>query len=314
MNFGWNGLANGYYSLYAIVPTATGDEFGGKRYNFSYDLEAILAHPHRNNINTLPAKFRDNRIELSSYENSFIKVSDNSPLSRTKDSPLSVTLGFIANYGEDFNGKFGVAVYNDLQQVVLQAWDDQESSLPNLTLDQNPRNYSLNLSSLPDGKYSIILVAQPKPTDNSSQIVRVNKFPTLDIEVKGTNLTVFSLNTTDAQFCWESSPTATKELYPGTSATLHCAISNLTSHNQKGKVRLSLLNEKQQEIYTTETSENVLSADVFGIAIAHVPISLPQNIAPGIYAVVAKVILPPSTSQDKHPLLQFPPCQNKRWL
>ena len=299
MNFGWNGLANGYYSLYAIVPTATGDEFGGKRYNFSYDLEAILAHPHRNNINTLPAKFRDNRIELSSYENSFIKVSDNSPLSRTKDSPLSVTLGFIANYGEDFNGKFGVAVYNDLQQVVLQAWDYQESNLPNLTLDQNPRNYSLNLSSLPDGKYSIILVAQPKPTDNSSQIVRVNKFPTLDIEVKGTNLTIFSLNSTDAQFCWEASPTATKELYPGTSATLHCAISNLTSHNQKGKVRLSLLNEKQQEIYTTETSENVLSADVFGIAIAHVPISLPQNIAPGIYTVVAKVILPPSTSQDK---------------
>lgn len=298
MNFGWNGLANGYYSLYAIAPTATGDEFGGKRYNFSYDLEAIIAHPHRNNVNTLPAKFRDNRIELSSYENSYIKVSDNSPLSRTKDSPLSVTLGFIANYGEDFNGKFGVAVYNDLQQVVLQAWDDQESNLPNLTLDQNPRNYSLNLSSLPDGKYSIILVAQPKPTDNSSQIVRVNKFPTLDIEVNGTNLTVFSLNSTDAQFSWEASPTATKELYPGTSATLHCAISNLSSKTYTGKIHLSLLNEKQQEVYITESQTNALSVDAFGIAIVQVPVSIPAHLVPGNYVVSAKVILVPSSGQS----------------
>ena len=149
MNFGWNGLANGYYSLYAIAPTATGDEFGGKRYNFSYDLEAIIAHPHRNNINTLPAKFRDSRIELSGYENSFFKLNDNAPHVSPKNLPLQLELGVIANYGEDFIGKIGVAVYNQRQQVVRLDWIDEEFSLKQLQVITSPIVFpSISLRSL----------------------------------------------------------------------------------------------------------------------------------------------------------------------
>ena len=298
MNFGWNGLANGYYSLYAIAPTATGDEFGGKRYNFSYDLEAILAHPHRNNVNTLPAKFRDNRIELSGYENSFFKLKDNAPHVRTKNIPLQLELGVIANYGEDFNGKLGVAVYNQRQQVVQLDWIDEEFSLKHLQAITSSYSFSINLSSLPDGQYTMVPVVQDQHTEKENDFVKITNFPTLDVQISNQNLTVYSQYSTEARFSWEASPTATQELYPGTSATLHCAISNLSSKTYTGKIHLSLLNEKQQEVYITETQTDALSVDAFGIAIVRVPVSLPSDIVPGTYTVAAKVIIPSSSSQS----------------
>ena len=299
MNFGWNGLANGYYSLYAIAPTATGDEFGGKRYNFSYNLEAILAHPHRNNVNTLPAKFRDNRIELSGYENSFFKLKDNAPHVRTKNIPLQLELGVIANYGEDFNGKFGVAVYNQRQQVVQLDWIDEEFSLKHLQAITSPYSFSINLSSLPDGQYTMVPVVQDQHTEKENDFVKITNFPTLDVQISNQNLTVYSQYSTEARFSWEASPTATQELYPGTSATLHCAISNLSGQKFTGKVRLSFLNAAQQEVYTTETQTDALSVDAFGIAIVRVPVSLSSDIVPGTYTVAAKVIIPSSSSQSE---------------
>ena len=298
MNFGWNGLANGYYSLYAIAPTATGDEFGGKRYNFSYDLEAIIAHPHRNNINTLPAKFRDSRIELSGYENSFFKLNDNAPHVSPKNLPLQLELGVIANYGEDFIGKIGVAVYNQRQQVVRLDWIDEEFSLKQLQVITSPYRFSINISSLPDGQYTMVPVVQDQQTENKNDFVKITNFPTLDVQISDQNLTVYSQNSAEARFSWEASPTATKELYPGTSATLHCAISNLSGQNLTGKVRLSFLNAAQQEVYTAETQTNALSVDAFGIAIVRVPVSLPSDIVPGTYTVAAKVIIPSSSSQS----------------
>ena len=298
MNFGWNGLANGYYSLYAIAPTATGDEFGGKRYNFSYNLEAILAHPHRNNVNTLPAKFRDNRIELSGYENSFFKLNDNAPHVSPKNLPLQLELGGIANYGEDFIGKIGVAVYNQRQQVVQLDWIDEEFSLKHLRAITSPYSFSINLSSLPDGQYTMVPVVQRQQTENENDFVKITNFPILDVQISDQNLTVYSQNSAEARFSWEASPTATKELYPGTSATLHCAISNLSGQNLTGKVRLSFLNAAQQEVYTTETQTDALSVDAFGIAIVRVPVSLSSDIVPGTYTVAAKVIIPSSSSQS----------------
>ena len=298
MNFGWNGLANGYYSLYAIAPTATGDEFGGKRYNFSYDLEAIIAHPHRNNLNTLPAKFRNNRIDITVYKDSFFKLNDNAPHVSTKNLPLQLELGGIANYGEDFIGKIGVAVYNQRQQVVRLDWIDEEFSLKHLRVITSPYSFSINLSSLPDGQYTMVPVVQRQQTENENAFVKITNFPTLDVQISDQNLTVYSQNSAEARFSWEASPTATKELYPGTSATLHCAISNLSSKTYTGKIHLSLLNEKQQEVYITETQTNALSVDAFGIAIVRVPVSLPSDIIPGTYTVAAKVIIPSSSSQS----------------
>ena len=299
MNFGWNGLANGYYSLYAIAPTATGDEFGGKRYNFSYDLEAILAHPHRNNINTLPAKFRDKRIDITVYKNSFFKLNDNAPHVSPKNLPLQLELGGIANYGEDFIGKIGVAVYNQRQQVVRLDWIDEEFSLKHLRVITSPYRFSINLSSLPDGQYTMVPVVQRQQTENENAFVKITNFPTLDVQISDQNLTVYSQNSAEARFSWEASPTATKELYPGTSATLHCAIGNLSGQARTGKVRLSFLNAAQQEVYTTETQTDALSVDAFGIAIVRVPVSLPSDIIPGIYTVAAKVIIPSSSSQSE---------------
>ena len=299
MNFGWNGLANGYYSLYAIAPTATGDEFGGKRYNFSYDLEAILAHPHRNNINTLPAKFRDKRIDITVYKNSFFKLNDNAPHVSPKNLPLQLELGGIANYGEDFIGKIGVAVYNQRQQVVRLDWIDEEFSLKHLRVITSPYSFSINLSSLPDGQYTMVPVVQRQQTENENAFVKITNFPTLDVQISDQNLTVYSQNSAEARFSWEASPTATKELYPGTSATLHCAIGNLSGQARTGKVRLSFLNAAQQEVYTTETQTDALSVDAFGIAIVRVPVSLPSDIIPGIYTVAAKVIIPSSSSQSE---------------
>ena len=298
MNFGWNGLANGYYSLYAIAPTATGDEFGGKRYNFSYDLEAIIAHPHRNNLNTLPAKFRNNRIDITVYKDSFFKLNDNAPHVSTKNLPLQLELGGIANYGADFIGKIGVAVYNQRQQVVQLDWIDEEFSLKHLRAITSPYSFSINLSSLPDGQYTMVPVVQNQQTENDNDFVKINNFPTLDVQISDQNLTVYSRYSTEARFSWEASPTATKELYPGTSATLHCAISNLSGQNLTGKVRLSFLNAAQQEVYTAETQTNALSVDAFGIAIVRVPVSLPSDIVPGTYTVAAKVIIPSSSSQS----------------
>ena len=299
MNFGWNGLANGYYSLYAIAPTATGDEFGGKRYNFSYDLEAILAHPHRNNINTLPAKFRDKRIDITVYKNSFFKLNDNAPHVSPKNLPLQLELGGIANYGEDFIGKIGVAVYNQRQQVVQLDWIDEEFSLKHLQAITSPYSFSINLSSLPDGQYTMVPVVQDQHTEKENDFVKITNFPTLDVQISNQNLTVYSQYSTEARFSWEASPTATQELYPGTSATLHCAISNLSGQKFTGKVRLSFLNAAQQEVYTTETQTDALSVDAFGIAIVRVPVSLPSDIIPGIYTVAAKVIIPSSSSQSE---------------
>ena len=297
MNFGWNGLANGYYSLYAIAPTATGDEFGGKRYNFSYDLEAIIAHPHRNNVNTLPAKLLNRKVQLKGSQDSFFKVSDNKTNPRDKSQPLPLSLAGLLNDGYNFEGKLGIVVYNNAQQIVQQQWDNTEVQITFFEPHTTPHHFSPSFALLPDGHYSIALVAQ-QPSTQGKTFWSVNQFPMMEVEISGQNLTVLSQYSADAGFRWEASPIAKAELVPGINETLQCAISNLSGQARTGKVRLSLLNAEQQEVYTAETQTNALSVDAFGIAIVRLPVSLPSDIIPGIYTVAAKVIIPSSSSQS----------------
>ena len=47
MNFGWNGQADGYYSLATLNVTSTGSEFNGAQHSFNRRLHVIAIHPNK---------------------------------------------------------------------------------------------------------------------------------------------------------------------------------------------------------------------------------------------------------------------------
>ena len=136
MNFGWGGSADGYYSINAINVQNSGAEFNGQALSFSKGMEAILIHPLKNGTSTLPTEFKKSSPKLTGNEGTEFRLVNSQSKIQPQQQPLQVSLQYIYNSGASFEGKVGLVIYSEQQQMVkrpcLQCHNAQSAQLRSL--------------------------------------------------------------------------------------------------------------------------------------------------------------------------------------
>ena len=83
MNFGWNGQADGYYSLATLSVTSTGSEFNGAQHSFNRGLHVIAIHPNKPNTPKI-----DDDI---AYQSPTIKFNNDGMMAFVGDAPTTTS-------------------------------------------------------------------------------------------------------------------------------------------------------------------------------------------------------------------------------
>ena len=98
--FGWNGQANGYYSLATLSVTSTGREFNGAQHSFNLRLHVIAIHPNKPNTPKI-----DDDI---AYQSPNIKFNNDGMMAFVGDTPTTTSdaakvmfTGFVGMYRND---------------------------------------------------------------------------------------------------------------------------------------------------------------------------------------------------------------------
>ncbi len=117
MNFGWNGQANGYYSLATLSVTSTGSEFNGAQHSFNLRLHVIAIHPNKPNTPKI-----DDDI---AYQSPTIKFNNDGMIAFVGDAPTTTSdaakvmfTGFVNRSDAELIGDIGLGIYNQEGKLV----------------------------------------------------------------------------------------------------------------------------------------------------------------------------------------------------
>ena len=111
MNFGWNGQADGYYSLAALNVTSTGSEFNGAQHSFNLRLHVIAIHPNKPGTPKIDADI--------AYQSPDINFDYGSDMAFVGDAPTTLSASAKVMYSRFINqsqselvGDIGLGIYD----------------------------------------------------------------------------------------------------------------------------------------------------------------------------------------------------------
>lgn len=145
VNWGWNGMNNGYFELFSLSPQSTGSGGGADVAGYKYNQGMIVG------FKPVKADRTDSYFEFSSLSFSGTEFG--------KGSSFEVSANKIYNWGYDFNGQVAVFIEKDGESTKIG--ETRTSS----TLATGYGYNSLKISSVvpetvSDGEYSIVLKSQ----------------------------------------------------------------------------------------------------------------------------------------------------------
>lgn len=143
INWGWGGMADGYFYLFALVPNSQGIG-GGSADGFNYSQSATMGiHP--------PDAISEERLGMLSYSAS--SVSSNNFL---QNETIDIDLGYVKNSGfAEFSGTFSANLYNQ-QDTSFYAEIKESYDITDLSVGYYYTSYTLNACSfatIADGTY-----------------------------------------------------------------------------------------------------------------------------------------------------------------
>ena len=291
MNFGWGGSADGYYSINAINVQNSGAEFNGQALSFSKGMEAILIHPLKNGTSTLPTEFKKSSPKLTGNEGTEFRLVNSQSKIQPQQQPLQVSLQYIYNSGASFEGKVGLVIYSEQQQMVKDpVYNATMLSLPNSGLYQAPLTFNLDVNQLPDGRYSIVPICQPSAQANSTQFFPIRKMPNLALKIEAGKAHILREFYTGAGYEWDGKPVSATPLRAGESTKLLCPIHILQAAYKRSTLKLSLLNADNVVVYTAQTHPDEVEMSDFQTSQIALNIDLPSDFTPGTYKVKAQML------------------------
>ncbi len=291
MNFGWGGSADGYYSINAINVQNSGAEFNGQALSFSKGMEAILIHPLKNGTSTLPTEFKKSSPKLTGNEGTEFRLVNSQSKIQPQQQPLQVSLQYIYNSGASFEGKVGLVIYSEQQQMVKDpAYNATMLSLPNSGLYQAPLTFNLDVNQLPEGRYSIVPICQPSAQANSTQFFPIRKMPNLALKIEAGKAHILREFYTGAGYEWDGKPISATPLRAGESTKLLCPIHILQAAYKRSTLKLSLLNADNVVVYTAQTHPDEVEMSDFQTSQIALNIELPSDFTPGTYKVKAQML------------------------
>ena len=296
MNFGWNGQANGYYSLATLSVTSTGSEFNGAQHSFNRRLHVIAIHPNKPNTPKI-----DDDI---AYQSPTIKFNNDGMMAFVGDAPTTTSdaakvmfTGFVNRSDAKLIGDIGLGIYNQEGKLVKVTpygqdgrkifskerfvFNDGEWVSGGVINDKV--TFTLDFKSLADGTYSLCPIAARMLEDSTlGAWARMKTAPRIVMKVENSKITYLELPTEKPTFQLTAEPKLDNKVMPGEPNVLRLNIRKLDANFFNGSVKVELLNGENKVVYTTQTDE-VVDFDVFTTKRVRLPFNLPYNIASGTY-------------------------------
>ena len=296
MNFGWNGQADGYYSLATLSVTSTGSEFNGAQHSFNRGLHVIAIHPNKPNTPKI-----DDDI---AYQSPTIKFNNDGMMAFVGDAPTTTSdaakvmfTGFVNRSDAELIGDIGLGIYNQEGKLVKVTpygqdgrkifskerfvFNDGEWISGGVINDKV--TFTLDFKALSDGTYSLCPIAARMLEDSTlSAWARMKTAPRIVMKVENSKITYLELPTEEPAFLLTTEPELDNKVMLGEPNVLRLNIRKLDANIFYGTVKVELINNENKVVYTTETAGTV-DFDAFNTKRVRLPFNLPYDIASGTY-------------------------------
>ena len=296
MNFGWNGQADGYYSLATLSVTSTGSEFNGAQHSFNRGLHVIAIHPNKPNTPKI-----DDDI---AYQSPTIKFNNDGMMAFIGDAPTTTSdaakvmfTGFVNRSDAELIGDIGLGIYNQEGKLVKVTpygqdgrkifskerfvFNDGEWISGGVINDKV--TFTLDFKALSDGTYSLCPIAARMLEDSTlSAWARMKTAPRIVMKVENSKITYLELPTEEPAFLLTTEPELDNKVMLGEPNVLRLNIRKLDANIFYGTVKVELINNENKVVYTTETAGTV-DFDAFNTKRVRLPFNLPYDIASGTY-------------------------------
>ena len=296
MNFGWNGQANGYYSLATLSVTSTGSEFNGAQHSFNRGLHVIAIHPNKPNTPKI-----DDDI---AYQSPTIKFNNDGMMAFVGDAPTTTSdaakvmfTGFVNRSDAELIGDIGLGIYNQegkLVKVTPYGQDGRKIFSKERFVFNDGKwvsggvindkvTFTLDFKSLADGTYSLCPIAARMLEDGKlGAWARMKTAPRIVMKVENSKITYLELPTEKPVFQLTAEPKLDNKLMLGEPNVLRLNIRKLDANIFYGTVKVELINNDNKVVYTTETA-GTIDFDTFTTKRVRLPFNLPYDIASGTY-------------------------------
>ena len=296
MNFGWNGQANGYYSLATLDVKSTGSEFNGAQHSFNKRIQVIAIHPNKPNTPKI-----DDDI---AYQSPTIKFNNDGMMAFVGDAPTTTSdtakvmfTGFVNYANAVLVGDIGLGIYDQEGKLVKVTpygqdgrkifskerfvFNDGEWVSGGVINDKV--TFTLDFKALPDGTYSLCPIAARMLEDSTlGAWARMKTAPRIVMKVENSKITYLELPTKEPAFLLTTEPELDNKLMLGEPNVLRLNIRKLDANIFYGTVKVELINNENKVVYTTETAGTV-DFDAFNTKRVRLPFNLPYDIASGTY-------------------------------
>ena len=296
MNFGWNGQANGYYSLATLSVTSTGSEFNGAQHSFNRGLHVIAIHPNKPNTPKI-----DDDI---AYQSPTIKFNNDGMMAFVGDAPTTTSdaakvmfTGFVNRSDAELIGDIGLGIYNQEGKLVKVTpygqdgrkifskerfvFNDGEWISGGVINDKV--TFTPDFKALADGTYSLCPIAARMLEDSTlGAWARMKTAPRIVMKVENSKITYLELPTEEPAFLLTTEPELDNKVMLGEPNVLRLNIHKLDANIFYGTVKVELINNENKVVYTTETAGTV-DFDAFNTKRVRLPFNLPYDIASGTY-------------------------------
>lgn len=296
MNFGWNGQANGYYSLATLDVTSTGREFNGAQHSFNRRLHVIAIHPNKPGTPKIDADI--------AYQSPNINFDYGSDMAFVGDAPTTLSATAKVMYSRFINqsqselvGDIGLGIY-DQEGKLVKVTPYGQNGREVFTKDRFIFNegkwvsggviddkitFTLDFSTLTNGTYSLYPIAAQMLEDGTlGAWARMKKAPRIVMRVENGKITYLELPTEKPTFQLTTVPKLDNKVMLGEPNVLRLNIRKLDANFFNGSVKVELINSENKVVYTTQT-DAVIDFDVYTTKRVRLPFNLPFDIPAGTY-------------------------------
>lgn len=303
MNFGWDGQADGFYSLAALNITSTGKEFGGSSLGFNRKLHVIAIHPNKPGVPKIDADIAYGAPNLCfNFDGEMAFVG---PIPSRLADNLHLRYSYFVNQSsERFVGDVGVGVYDEADQLIKTFPYAQHGRaiftkdrfkmnngemLPGNLMDKDVV-ITLDLSALPNGTYTLSPIAARQQEEGSlGSWARMKKAPRMVMQVESGKVFFLEMPSKEPTYQLVSAPVFDKKLRIGEQNSVQLLIRKLDAQPFDGVVKLEMLNSKGDTAYTSQT-ETAIDFDIFATTKVRIPFNLPLTTAPGSYTLRVTIV------------------------
>lgn len=296
MNFGWNGQANGYYSLATLSVTSTGSEFNGAQHSFNLRLHVIAIHPNKPNTPKIDDDIAHQSPTIKFNNDGMMAFVGDTPTT-TSDAAKVMFTGFVNYANAVLVGDIGLGIYNQEGKLVKVTpygqdgrkifskerfvFNDGEWVSGGVINDKV--TFTLDFKSLADGTYSLCPIAARMLEDSTlGAWARMKTAPRIVMKVENSKITYLELPTKEPAFLLTTEPELDNKVMLGEPNVLRLNIRKLDANIFYGTVKVELINNENKVVYTTETAGTV-DFDAFNTKRVRLPFNLPYDIASGTY-------------------------------